>query len=151
VQLTFDAKQDIRRFLAVAGTSAALVVGTTTGVMAANMDADRDGLTRGQEIRITETNPNDADSNNDGVRYGNEDEDRDGLDNTDDRTLFGAAAMDDADADGTEDGDEDADNDGTDNEDEDDEARLSDECGGGVEDDADEDMDGDDNDDEDDD
>ncbi len=109
MQLTFDVRQDIKRFLAVAGTSVALVVGTTSGAMAATMDADRDGLTRGQEIRITETNPNDADSNNDGVRDSNEDEDLDGVDNTDDRALFGAAAMDDDDVDddGIEDGDED--------------------------------------------
>ena len=97
MQLTFDVRQDIKRFLAVGGVSLALVMGTTAGAMAAPMDADRDGLSRGQEIRITETNPSDADSNNDGVRDGNEDEDRDGLDNTDDRALFGAAAMDDRD------------------------------------------------------
>ena len=95
--------------MAVGGVSLALVVGTTAGAMAAPIDADRDGLSKGQEIRITETNPNDADSNNDGVRDGNEDEDRDGLDNTNDRAFFGAAAMDDddGDEDGIEDGDED--------------------------------------------
>jgi hypothetical protein len=117
MQLTFDVRQDIKRFLAVGGVSLALVIGTTAGAMAAPMDADRDGLSKGQEIRITETNPNDADSNNDGVRDGNEDEDRDGVDNTDDRALFGAAAMDDDDVDddGIEDGDEDSDLDDIDN------------------------------------
>ena len=83
-------------------------MGTTAGAMAAPMDADRDGLSRGQEVRITKTNPNDADSNNDGVRDGNEDKDRDGVDNTDDRALFGAAMDDDVDNDEIEDGDEDA-------------------------------------------
>ena len=116
--------------MAVGGVSLALVVGTTAGAMAAPMDADRDGLSKGQEIRITETNPNDADSNNHGVRDGNEDEDRDGLDNTNDRAFFGAAAMDD---------------------DEDDGATSSDECATGVEDDADEDDDCDELEDEDDD
>ena len=126
MQLTFDVRQDIKRFLAVGGVSLALVMGTTAGAMAAPMDADRDGLSRGQEIRITETNPSDADSNNDGVRDGNEDEDRDGLDNTDDRALFGAAAMDDDDVDDDvdddeiEDGDEDGDEDDDDEDDEDD-------------------------------
>ncbi len=111
MQLTFDVRQDIKRFLAVGGVSLALVVGTTSGAMAGPMDADNDDLSKGQEVRITETNPNDADSNNDGVRDGNEDEDLDGLDNTDDRALFGAAAMDDEDGDdnGIEDGDEDED------------------------------------------
>jgi hypothetical protein len=112
VQLTFDVRQDVKQFLAVGGVSLALVMGTTAGAMAAPMDADRDGLSRGQEVRITETNPNDADSNNDGVRDGNEDKDRDGVDNTDDRALFGAAAMDDdSDNDELEDGDEDEDED----------------------------------------
>jgi hypothetical protein len=106
MQLTFDVRQDIKRFLAVGEVSLALVIGTTAGVMAAPMDADRDGLSKGQEIRVTETNPNDADSNNDGVRDGNEDEDRDGVDNTDDRALFGAAAMDDDDGISDDDDDE---------------------------------------------
>lgn len=151
MHLSFDIRHDARRFLAVSGVSLALVIGTTSGAMAAVKDADRDGLTKGQEVWITETDPNDADSNNDGVRDGNEDEDLDGLDNTDDRALFGAAAMDDEDGDddGIEDGDEDENGDGTDNEDEDDAGRLSDECAAGVEDDADEDVDGDDLDDED--
>jgi len=74
VQLTFDAKQDNGRFPAVAGTSAALV--KSTGAVAANIDADKDGLTRGQEIKIAQADPdNDADSNNDGVRDGTEDDD----------------------------------------------------------------------------
>jgi hypothetical protein len=107
VQLTFDVRQDVKQFLAVGGVSLALVMGTTAGAMAAPMDADRDGLSRGQEVRITETNPNDADSNNDGVRDGNEDKDRDGVDNTDDRALFGAAAMDDDDVSDEEDEDDD--------------------------------------------
>ncbi len=99
--------------MAVGGVSLALVAGTTAGAMAAPMDADRDGLTKGQEVRITETNPNDADSNNDGVRDGNEDEDPDGFDNTNDRAFFGAAAMDDDDIDDDEieDGDEDGEDD----------------------------------------
>ena len=123
MQLTFDVRQDIKKFLAVGGVSLALVMGTTAGAMAAPMDADRDGLSRGQEVRITETNPNEADSNNDGVRDGNEDEDRDGVDNTDDRALFGAAAMDDDDVDDNEieDGDED------DADDDDDDDGVSDE------------------------
>jgi hypothetical protein len=129
VQLTFDVRQDVKQFLAVGGVSLALVMGTTAGAMAAPMDADRDGLSRGQEVRITETNPNDADSNNDGVRDGNEDKDRDGVDNTDDRALFGAAAMDDDDVDNDEieDGDEDEDSDDIDNEDEDDDDEDEDE------------------------
>ena len=107
MQLTFDVRQDVKQFLAVGGVSLALVMGTTAGAMAAPMDADRDGLSRGQEVRITETNPNDADSNNDGVRDGNEDEDRDGVDNTDDGVLFGAAMDDDEIEDGAEDENED--------------------------------------------
>ena len=79
--LTFDARQDIKRFLAVGGVSLGLIIGTTAGATAATIDADRDGLSGGQEVRITETNPNDADSNNDGVRDGDEDED--GVDNED--------------------------------------------------------------------
>ncbi len=83
-------------------------MGAPAGAMAAPMEADRDGLSGGQEVRMTETKLNDADSTNDGVRDGNEDEDRDGVDNTDDGVLFGAAAMDDDEIeDGAEDEDED--------------------------------------------
>ena len=97
----------MKRFLAVAGTSVALVIGTNSGAMAAPTDADRDGLTRGQEIRITETNPNDRDSNNDGVRDGNEDEDRDGIDNTDEKVVGTGMGDPDSDDDGTSDDDDD--------------------------------------------
>ena len=112
MQLTFDVKQDIKRFLAIGGTSLALIIGTTTGAMAATLDADRDGLSRGQEIRITETNPNDADTDDDGIRDGNEDEDRDGVDNTNELALGLPMGDDDEDDDNVEDGDEDENRDG---------------------------------------
>ncbi len=89
----------------------ALVMDTPAGAMAAPMGADRDGPSGGQEVRMTETKSNDADSNNDGARNSNENEDRDGVDNTDDRALIGAAMDDDVDVDDDEieDGDEDED------------------------------------------
>jgi hypothetical protein len=145
--------QDIRALVAIGGISFALTLGASTSVFATPFatlsDADRDGLSNKIEVKITKTNPHDADTNNDGIKDGDEDIDEDGLDNTDELWLGTKLNDADSDNDGTADGDEDKDHDGIDNEDEDDLAAYSNACAPGVEDDTDEDSDGDDLDDED--
>ena len=148
MQLTFDARQDIKRFLAIGAVSMGFIVAQAAPALAAT-DPDRDGLTNYQERNVTETSPFDADSDDDKIRDGNEDEDQDGVDNTNELTLKLVMDDEDSDNDGLEDGDEDKDRDAIDNEDEDDLDGTAEECSGPVEDDADQDGDDDDLDDED--
>jgi hypothetical protein len=105
-------------------------------------NSDRDGLTNGRERNVTETNPFDADTDNDKIRDGNEDEDDeaassdecaagveddadedmdgDDLDDDDENDFGERQGDDDTDNDGTEDGLEDEDEDGEQDGDEDD-------------------------------
>jgi hypothetical protein len=154
-QVTNEKGQDMHKqnFLAVAGVSKLLAAMATAAMMmwalgpanaATVADPDHDGLTSSQERNITHTNPFRADTDRDGTKDGNEERDKDGIDNTDEREFHLGMADADTDDDGTEDGDEDRDHDGKDNEDEDDDDLMP-----RVEDDADEDFDHDDLDDED--
>ena len=74
MRLTFEVRQDIRRLVAVVGISLAFIVAQTAPALAAT-DSDRDGLSNRMERNVPETNPFDADSDNDGVEDGDEDED----------------------------------------------------------------------------
>ena len=74
MRLTFEVRQDIRRLVAVVGISLAFIVAQTAPALAAT-DSDRDGLSNRMERNGTETNPFDADSDNDRVEDGDEDED----------------------------------------------------------------------------
>ena len=74
MRLTFEVRQDIRRLVAVVGISLAFIVAQTAPALAAT-DSDRDGLSNRMERNVAETNPFDADSDNDGVEDGDEDED----------------------------------------------------------------------------
>ncbi len=141
MQLTLDVRQDIKRFLAIGGVSLALMIGNSglaNAAPAPNSDGDRDGLTYKQEVRVTDTSPKDPDTDNDGIKDGNEDVDEDGVDNTDEIKLGTKLGDEDSDDDGIEDGDEDKDSDGI--EDEDAAAASADQCAPKVEDDADEDV-----------
>nr|MDP9477438.1 hypothetical protein [Actinomycetota bacterium] len=149
MKLTFDVRQDIKRFLAIGGVSLAFIVAQGAPALAITNDPDGDGLSTKVENNITYTSPRDANSDNDQVKDGNEDFDEDGVDNTNEFKLYTKLGDDDTDNDGVEDGDEDRDRDGTDNEDEDDLEASADEHAAGVEDEADEDDDVDDLDDED--
>lgn len=113
MKLTFDVKQDLRKFLSIGGVSLALIVGMTSQAMAGPArDSDRDGLSNKIEKRVTHTSPFDKDPDNDRIK----DEDQDGIDNTDELKDRNPGT----DNDGLEDGDEDSDRDGLDNEDDDD-------------------------------
>ena len=129
MKLTFDVKQDLRKFLAIGGVSLALIVGMTSQAMAGPArDSDRDGLSNKIEKRVTHTSPFDKDSDNDRIKDGNEDEDQDRIDNTNelkDRNPGTDINDEDTDNDGLEDGDEDDDDedddcDGDEDEDDDD-------------------------------
>ena len=74
-------------------------------------DLDNDGLTSSFEIE-NGLNPNDQDSDGDGIIDGAEDEDSDNLSNQWEATLGYDINLDDSDSNGTNDGDEDFDNDG---------------------------------------
>lgn len=104
-------------------------------------DTDNDGIDDGDEVKLFETDVDDADTNNNGVEDGDQDADHDGVDNEDEDDLvescladdddrdddgvdnedendFGSKEGDsDSDDDGIEDGNEDSDDDGIDNED----------------------------------
>ncbi|MDP8951435.1 MAG: hypothetical protein M3N18_04205 [Actinomycetota bacterium] len=104
--------------------SFALVVGTSMPAFAATplatiSDVDKDGLSNKIEVKITRTDPLEADTDNDRIDDGDEDVDEDGVDNTDELWLGTKVTDDDSDHDSVEDGDEDKDRDGIDNEDED--------------------------------
>ena len=146
-------QQDIKRFLGVVVVSVLLVLGTSMPAFAipfsALSDADKDGLSNKIETKTTKTDPRDADTDNDGIKDGEEDLDQDGVGNTNELWLGTKLNDDDSDDDGTVDGDEDRDRDGVDNEDEDDEQKSADACAPGKEDDSDQDSDEDDLDDED--
>ena len=74
MKLTFDVRQDIKRFLAIGGVSLALIIGTSGVADAANrVDPDRDKLPTKVELRVTDTAPRDADTDNDEVEDGDED------------------------------------------------------------------------------
>ena len=83
MRLTFEVRQDIRRLVAVVGISLAFIVAQTAPALAAT-DSDRDGLSNRMERNVPETNPFDADSDNDGVEDGDEDDDCDELDEDED-------------------------------------------------------------------
>ena len=115
MQLTFDMKHDLKRFIAVGTLTTALVMSAVGTANAA--PADRDGLTDAQE-KIAKTSPTKADTDRDGIRDGDEDRDRDGVDNTNELML--GLAINDANSgnDALPDGEEDRDGNGIDGEDE---------------------------------
>ncbi len=80
MQLTFDVRQDVKRFLAIGGVSLAMVLANAVPSFAAPTDSDRDGLTNAQE-KVTRTSPYKADSDGDRIRDGQENPDKDGLNN----------------------------------------------------------------------
>ncbi len=106
MKITFDVTQDVRRFVAVAGISLAFIVAQTAPALAAT-NSDRDGLSNSIEKKITKTSPFDKDTDNDRIKDGSEDKDKDGVDNTNELKLRLALNDDDSDDDGVEDGDED--------------------------------------------
>ncbi len=112
MQLTFDTRQNIRRLVAIFGVSLAFIIAQTVPAVAASRDSDRDGLSNSIERNVTETSPFKADTDKDGIKDGNEDEDRDGVDNTNEFSFETDLDDEDSDDDGLEDGDEDEDEDG---------------------------------------
>ena len=111
--------QSLSRVLAIFGLSLAFIVVYTMPAFAATNDPDNDGLSTKVEKNVTETSPRDADTDNDKIRDGLEDEDGDTFQDGDEDD-----ADEDDDCDGMEDEfDADDDNDGeldADDEDDDD-------------------------------
>ncbi len=75
--LTFKVRQDIRRLVAVFGVSLVFIVAQDVPALALSDDRNHDGLSSSIERNVTETNPRDVDSDNDGVEDGDEDDDCD--------------------------------------------------------------------------
>ena len=77
MRLTFEVRQNMRRLVAVFGVTLAFIVAQAVPALALSDDRDHDGLSSSIERIVTETNPRDADSDNDGVEDGDEDDDCD--------------------------------------------------------------------------
>ena len=71
----------LRAMVVIGAMAGALVAAPGTSMAAGGKDKDHDGLKNRWEVQVANTDPNDADTDNDGVTDGKENPDRDGLRN----------------------------------------------------------------------